>query len=186
MIRRPPRSTLFPTRRSSDLELGISGAAVQAIGPSGTLNTTTDSNGAYHFTNLTPGTYAVTFTTPAGYAAASPALQGGDTTLDSNGTSTSVTLISGQDDKTIDSGFYKLASFGDFVWNDTNANGIQDAGELGISGAAVQAIGPSGTLNTTTDSNGAYHFNRKSPRPYSVTLPTPADDLAFEQPLRSA
>jgi hypothetical protein len=39
-----------------------------------------------------------------------------------------------------------------FVWNDTNQNGIQDAGETGVSGAVVS----SGGSLTATDANGVY------------------------------
>ena len=53
---------------------------------------------------LLPGDYTVVFLTPAGYAP-SPADQGGDDTVDSDGTSVPVTLTAGQDDTTIDSGF---------------------------------------------------------------------------------
>jgi hypothetical protein len=41
------------------------------------------------------------------------------------------------------------------VFNDTNHNGIQDAGELGISGAVVT----SGSMVTSTDVNGVYFFS---------------------------
>lgn len=41
-----------------------------------------------------------------------------------------------------------------FVWNDTNNNGIQDAGEPGVTGAVV-TLGPS---VTATDANGFYFF----------------------------
>ena len=33
-------------------------------------------------------------------------------------------------------GYFKPVTIGNFVWNDTNANGIQDGGETGVSGIA--------------------------------------------------
>ena len=49
---------------------------------------------------------------------------------------------------------------GDFVWIDSNANGIQDVGELGASGISMELLDSSdGVINTTTtDSNGRYIF----------------------------
>ena len=44
----------------------------------------------------------------------------------------------------MDAGFYKLATIGDRVWVDTISNGIQDTGELGRSGVAVNLSGTDG------------------------------------------
>ncbi len=44
-----------------------------------------------------------------------------------------------------------------FVWNDLNGNGVQDAGEPGISGASVTLVG-SGIDPVMTDVNGHYEF----------------------------
>ncbi|MEK7833994.1 MAG: SdrD B-like domain-containing protein, partial [Acidobacteriota bacterium] len=51
---------------------------------------------------------------------------------------------------------------GNRIWMDADNDGVQDAGEMGISGVAVQLIAPDGTtvLDTvTTDSNGNYYFS---------------------------
>jgi serine-aspartate repeat-containing protein C/D/E len=54
-------------------------------------------------------------------------------------------------------------TIGDFVWNDLNANGIQDVGEPGIGGVTLQlflASNPSSVVSsTTTDVNGVYKFS---------------------------
>ena len=55
----------------------------------------------------------------------------------STGRTATVTLVSGIDDLTWDLGVYQVASLGDRVWSDTNANGIQDDGESGIVGVRV-------------------------------------------------
>ena len=55
-----------------------------------------------------------------------------------NGFTGCYTLGSGENNNTGDAGFYKTATIGDHVWNDTNGNGIQDAGETGKSGVTVQ------------------------------------------------
>ena len=49
---------------------------------------------------------------------------------------------------------------GDFIWHDTNLNGIQDAGELGIPGVIVELLqGTTVISTTTTDVNGKYLFS---------------------------
>jgi hypothetical protein len=45
-----------------------------------------------------------------------------------------------------------------FVFNDTNGNGIQDAGETGIEGAKVFLMVGSDTLTTETNTEGFYFF----------------------------
>jgi hypothetical protein len=50
---------------------------------------------------------------------------------------------------------------GNRVWNDTNGNGIQDAGENGISGVMLEIYNPSTSSiigNVTTSSDGSYYF----------------------------
>jgi SdrD B-like domain/Secretion system C-terminal sorting domain len=50
---------------------------------------------------------------------------------------------------------------GNKVWNDTNGNGIQDAGEAGIAGVMLELYNPlTSTVlgNVTTASNGSYYF----------------------------
>lgn len=47
-----------------------------------------------------------------------------------------------------------------FVFNDTNQNGIQDTGEVGIPNAVVTAVGGGNPdVSTSTDANGFYEFN---------------------------
>lgn len=69
-----------------------------------------------------------------------------------------------------------LASLGDFVWNDLNRNGIQDAGEPGVSGVTVKLYSCAGALlaTTQTSSNGGYTFSQLSPGSYYVMFNAPA------------
>ncbi|HND86836.1 MAG TPA: SdrD B-like domain-containing protein, partial [Saprospiraceae bacterium] len=169
-------------------EPGISGVAVQLTGTTGdgqpvTLNTTTDGTGFYQFTGLEPGTYKVTFTKPSGYSATA-ANQGANDGLDSDasestGMTGNYTLISGQDEPTVDAGFFQPATIGNFAWNDLNANGLQDSGEPGIQNVTVQLTGTTGdgqavSLTTTTDVNGLYLFTGLEPGTYKLTFSTPA------------
>ena len=67
-----------------------------------------------------------------------------------------------------------LVTIGDFVWNDVNANGIQNAGEAGINGVTLTLSGTDGTGQSVTDhattsGNGAYLFT-EAPGTYTVTV----------------
>ncbi|MBF6641155.1 carboxypeptidase regulatory-like domain-containing protein, partial [Flavobacterium sp. J49] len=68
-----------------------------------------------------------------------------------------------------------LGSIGNFVWNDTNANGIQDSGETGIAGVTVQLLNSSNVViaTTTTNANGNYLFSGLIAGTYTVTFSTP-------------
>ncbi|WP_353290992.1 SdrD B-like domain-containing protein, partial [Streptococcus uberis] len=83
--------------------------------------------------------------------------------------------VAGSDNPTIDSGFVKeVHTIGDTVWEDTNKDGIQDAGEPGIPGVTVTLTNPDGTtVTTTTDANGHYEFTDLPNGDYTVTFETP-------------
>jgi uncharacterized protein YaiE (UPF0345 family) len=67
------------------------------------------------------------------------------------------------------------ASIGDFVWNDLNVNGIQDPGELGLSGVTVNLCdeGENYLASTTTDANGYYIFDELVSGKYFVEFIRP-------------
>ncbi len=164
-------------------EPGIAGASVTlfACGSSSPLaDTTTDSNGNYLFANLMAGSYYVRFDRPAGYAHSSPIDQGIDDALDSDvdpntGDTACVDLADGEINRTVDAGFSKPVSLGDFVWNDVNQNGIQDVGEPGIAGVEVKLYGCDGSelAATTTDGEGVYGFHDLMPGSYYVGFKAP-------------
>ncbi|WP_375448641.1 SdrD B-like domain-containing protein, partial [uncultured Fibrella sp.] len=151
---------------------------------SAVATTTTNANGLYSFTGLTPGSsnsYSVGFTAPAGYSATNP-LSGTNTALDSDanpltGLTQSVTLSSGESNTTIDAGFFQpTAGLGDYVFEDKNANGIQDAGDVPIPGVLVTLYSSGSAIGTTsTDANGLYSFTGLTPgTPYVVGFGQPA------------
>ena len=58
---------------------------------------------------------------------------------------------------------------GDFVWVDTNRNGIQDSGEPGIAGVTVTLSGAA-SATTTTNATGGYLFSGLTAGSYTVTV----------------
>ncbi|MEM9552691.1 MAG: SdrD B-like domain-containing protein [Acidobacteriota bacterium] len=165
-------------------EPGISGVTVElrdgVCTPSVDCPTmTTDANGGYLFDELPPGTYTVfvdTTTLPAGGAglALSPGLA-----------NPSASVVITAEERVLDVDFGFTASgggvLGDFVWHDTDGDGVQDAGELGLGGVVVDLIGPGadgvlGTADdvqvatTTTDADGSYLFTGVAAGDYFVQL----------------
>lgn len=65
-------------------------------------------------------------------------------------------------------------TIGDRVWNDTDRDGIQDAGENGISGVTVKLRNAANVVISTqvTNAAGNYLFTNLDPGVYSVEFPT--------------
>ncbi|MCP4106120.1 MAG: DUF11 domain-containing protein, partial [Desulfobacteraceae bacterium] len=157
-------------------ETGISGVTVTLFDNTDTpiASTTTNASGFYSFSGLAPGDYSVGFTALTGYTY-SPQNQGNDAT-DSNadtdtGRTINTTLSPGENDTSWDAGLYlQRAGISDFVWHDTNMNGVQDGGETGIPGVTVTLYDNAGTPVTTTNTNasGNYSFTDLAPGDYSV------------------
>ena len=76
----------------------------------------------------------------------------------------------------MDAGVIPLASLGDRVWLDSNANGVQDGGETGIANVTVQLFNAGGALlaSTTTNGSGNYLFANLRPGDYFVQFTPPA------------
>ncbi|RAK44087.1 hypothetical protein BHU61_09940, partial [Macrococcus epidermidis] len=70
-------------------------------------------------------------------------------------------------------------TIGDRVWNDANANGLQDQGEVGLEGVTVALVKPDGTIiTTTTDKNGHYAFTGLPAGTYTVYFNTPVNAIS--------
>ncbi|MCA0454207.1 MAG: carboxypeptidase regulatory-like domain-containing protein [Chloroflexi bacterium] len=163
----------------------------------------TDVNGAYLFNNLIPGDYYVVFTLPSGYIFtrqdAAAATDATDSDADRfNGRTITTALISGENDLTWDAGILQPAALGNFVWIDTNDNGVQDSGETGLAGVTVRLLDNAGNpVNdpnnpvatpyvVTTDVNGAYAFTGLLPGDYAVQFDLPSADYVFARQAAAA
>ncbi len=131
---------------------------------------TTDANGFYQADKLPVGTYTVlvnSSTLPAG------SIQ----TADPDGTlnhKTTAQVQAAQNTGDLDFGYVVAAQIGDTVWEDLNANGLQEVGEPGIAGVTVTLSQQGTTLHSvTTDSNGRYQFGQLPPGDYTVSFSLP-------------
>ncbi|WP_053005336.1 SdrD B-like domain-containing protein, partial [Staphylococcus aureus] len=163
--------------KQDSTEKGISGVTVTLKNENGEVlqTTKTDKDGKYQFTGLENGTYKVEFETPSGYTPTQVG-SGTDEGIDSNGTSTTG-VIKDKDNDTIDSGFYKPTyNLGDYVWEDTNKDGVQDKDEKGISGVTVTLKDENDKVlkTVTTDENGKYQFTDLNNGTYKVEFETPS------------
>lgn len=145
----------------------------------------TDAEGKYLFTNVLPGTYTIGFEGyPEGLVAttkgANPAADD-DSNIDPvTGKTNPFTVTPGSSNLTLDAGFKAnpIAGLGNYVWNDVNHNGLQDATEPGIAGVivtlylsdAMQMIG-----TAVTDGNGYYSFPNLSEGNYIVEFSQPVN-----------
>ena len=90
------------------------------------------------------------------------------------------TLAAGVPNLTVDAGFYQPTSLGDFVWNDLNANGQQDASEPGLAGSTVTLwrCGPDGLVGTGDDVNTGQSQVTPARRPGWATICSPTSRRA--------
>lgn len=156
-------------------EPGIAGVKVILYAADGTTKvaeTWSDGSGQYQFAGLGDGTYTLHFIPgldylPSPVNAGSGALQDSfDSDASLADSRVAITLTGGTANPTVDAGFYiqdaNPAGIADFVWYDTNKNGIQDAGEPGLGGVTVSLLDAdnSNALVATriSDANGFYEF----------------------------
>jgi len=163
-------------------EPGVNLVTVNLLDDSGTTlaSTQTNPSGLYQFDNLAPGSYIVEFVPPP-QSFFTPRDQGGDDTVDSDadlatGRTAVINLASGETDLTWDAGLQTFVQVGDRVWYDTDIDGIQDAGELGVPGVTVKLL-DAGLIEldtTVTDGNGNFVFAQLIPGIYYLEFVLPA------------
>ena len=180
-------------------EPAVPGVVVNLTGPDGfSASTTTDASGFYSFNNLIGGvTYTVEFVKPADTIFTSQNTDADATDSDADVTTGKVTVVApvsgnnsltAPDDPTIDAGLVELVSVGDYVWWDTNRDGLQDGTDVPLKDVVVHlldadgnpAVLPGGApVTATTDAAGAYWFtNLIAGVTYQVKFDTPAQYVA--------
>ena len=190
--------------RQDDAETSVADVGVALFldgGQEPLATTTTNADGFYIFDNLPKATYVVKFTAPAGYRFTTQTAPGLANTVDSDPNADGVTasfLLDEDDDapnmtkglpagfvgsyinNTVDAGLYVPLAIGDFVWSDTNGNGVQDTAEPGAPGVRVAlttaAGGPAHDAGgaevaaVVTAADGRYHFDNLLAGSYVVTF----------------
>lgn len=174
-------------------EPGIVGVAVNLLDATGNIlaTTTTGAGGDYAFSNLVSsdifGDYRVSFVAPVGMVltaqdstvATDATDSDADTTGPTIGRTGLVTVAPGAINTSVDAGYYTPVKLGDRVFFDLNGDGVQDAGETGISGVTVDVLwlgldgvvggGDDVNYTTTTGVNGIWSVDTLPPGSYQVT-----------------
>ncbi len=165
-----------------------------------------DALGYYNFTDITPGSYIVIMNKPGGFT--NTALNaGGNDAIDNdffdnnNGTNitSKITVGSNDDINDVDAGLIKPASIRGTVGEDTDGDGVSDAGIAGVTltlvskksgnaGGAVtdvngDVVDPVVTSDGTTDVDGdgivdpvgSYYFGELMPSIYAVVETQPSE-----------
>ncbi len=180
-------------------EPGVAGIQVQLWNSAKSLlvaATTTSGTGSYALVAPTPGNYRIRVILNAGDFFTAKDLAAGDDTKDSDinpsgldaGFTDIISIASNVISMTsIDAGIVVFKTptptrtptpinIGNFVWGDTNGNGIQDAGETGVGAAQVQLWNAAKTelfYTAYTNASGAYTVIAPTPGDYRIRVVVP-------------
>ena len=142
-----------------------------------------------------PGKYYLEFAQPPyGMVAAMPNF-GPNDSADSDvtgdngpGTTSTFSVTCTQENCNIGAGYYPMGTIGDFVWLDSNQNGMREPGESGVGNVLVQAYDQGGNMlgMDNTDTQGKYYIDYLQatdvflkftpPSGYASTLPNMTND----------
>ncbi|NPA27912.1 MAG: hypothetical protein GXN91_02530, partial [Epsilonproteobacteria bacterium] len=136
---------------------------------------TTTSDGKYIFENLKPNeTYKIKFEIGDEFY---PTLKDvADDAVDSDVDENKEIVVEvNTTNLNLDGGFYRKGEIGDYIWEDRNANGIQDEEEAGIGGVEVILLNENGEelQRVLTNEEGLYLFKGLEPATYQVKIITP-------------
>ena len=159
-----------------------------------TMSSSDSSNlGHYSFNQLVPGNYIVQFSAIVD-AEYSPFKQGSNEMADSdampvNGETDLIHVSEGENRVDVDAGYIRMAKMGDFIWDDKNANGIQDIDEGGLNDAIIKIFDENhlelhqsfSQNHPITGEPGYYVFESLYPGNYYFKFIAP-DDMVFTLP----
>jgi len=139
-------------------EPGLSGITVFLFNEAGEIvgETITDSEGRYGFANLAEGNYFVAFEAPEGMKSDQSLLREGADLV----RGPMISVDGGRNVAGDDIGFTQLVALGNYVWLDTDKDGLVDSDEAGMANVIVQLLDADGNVleATTTDSDGRFEF----------------------------
>ena len=190
----------------SGTEPGLANVKVELLDQNGVIQATaaTNNQGRYLFTPLDPGRYQVRFTRPITYLVTHSYVEGGlyssrdndimtpvwqpitatnQTQISLIQTNITTTAVTAQFDVgvnetllNIDAGFAKPVSLGDYVWLDSNEDGVQQMDEPGAADVQITLFSSqtsTALITTTTDATGHYAFAQLLPGEYYVQFHPP-------------
>lgn len=150
-------------------EVGIAGVTVELWNENRTqllASTVTSAVGAYALQAPRGATYIVHFGEVPGMvrtldtdASATDDSDPKDTGANAGDTSPIFIGPATASDSTIDAGYFRPVNLGNLVWDDVDADGVQDAGEPGLAGVTVQLWNSARTKllrSTTSSATGSY------------------------------
>ncbi|NNK89453.1 MAG: hypothetical protein HKO89_02495, partial [Saprospiraceae bacterium] len=141
----------------------------------------TGSDDGYYKFCVMPGRYYIRFVNPPTTLVPARANRGPEN-IDSDitgrfgqGTTDDFTVSSGEEKCDIGAGYYKMGTIGDYVWNDSNDNGLREPGENGVSGVIVEAINDEGDVMgmAVTDNSGNYFIDYLGQADYYIKFNLP-------------
>ena len=157
-----------------DGEPGIEGIEVKVTSSNSIVySIKTDSEGFYAFTGLPAGDYVLEFIASGDYNPTKA--NASDNQTDSDNIPDAPVMLSFTEGGVIDSidaGYFRTSTIGDFVWEDLNSNGIQDDDEPGIADVILNLFNSNIELvqTTSSDSLGRYIFDNIAPGEYFVEI----------------
>jgi hypothetical protein len=120
----------------------------------------TDANGFYQFVDLYEGTYVVEEEMQSGWMQTHPKSPSTHT----------VEVTEGLFVTNRNFGNFHMGSIAGMKFNDMNGNGVQDLGDVGLSGWKIRlSLGGSAIDSVLTDGSGNYAFNHLGPGVYTVS-----------------
>ncbi|MDX1996171.1 MAG: SdrD B-like domain-containing protein, partial [Thermoanaerobaculia bacterium] len=150
----------------------LPGVTLELVGGSGVVATTnTAADGTYRFDDIPAGNYQVRVVASSLPAGLVPI-------FDIDGVATPnvavVVLAPAENRVGVDFGYCGSAGIGDRVWLDSDGDGVQDAGEPGLSGVSVQLLDSTAAViaSQQTGANGEYLFTGLAPGNYTVRIVT--------------
>ncbi len=172
-------------------EAALSGVAVSLLreGADAPVATTvTKRDGAFRFAGLRPGEYRVRFTLPEGYLYTRDPER---LLLDiaERQADIVVTLAMGETVGEVRVGALQPALLGGVLWEDTNNDGLLDAGEPPLAGVSLKlarADAPEEAYELTTDAQGRWQQDQLMPGSYALRAALPEGYLFAAEPARKS
>lgn len=163
-------------------ERTFSGLQVLLVDEAGNTvaKTTSIARGAYTLDDIMPGTYTLKVKPSRnnGFTRLRPTEEGGSyirELLDGYGVSDPMDIAMAQQLTGVNAGMLPAAEVSGVLFHDLNDNGLQDAGETGLTTASVRLLSADGEIDLTraVAENGSYLFEGVMPGDYTITYLLP-------------